>query len=186
MLSRIAGSTAAFGMNWPLLLANGFGPDQVRQIMHVRRRSFLPLDDIVGSLHSAEWELQTKNFPSTRKGVASYLFVTLRNKGTYRRLGEYVSPERKAEEQSFRNAKVARDVCEEAKRDQEQIRREEKDQAFAAWLESLSAKELSTIDAGNRLLRQSAEATRRYRRYFWEKHVLKSLPEVNAPLAVNA
>ena len=156
---------------WPSLLAVGFGPDQIRQIVEHRLRLDLPLDDIVGSLHSAEWEVAGGHFPHTNKGVAAYLFVTLRTKGTYRRLPDYVSPE----QQALAYAKAALAARQETEALQAKLAGESKTQAFEHWLGNLPPNQLAEIDKLNPVpnvrLKESSPLVRGFRRAYWEQHV---------------
>ena len=156
---------------WPSLLAVGFGPNQIRQIVDHRLRLDQPLDDIMGSLHSAEWEVANGHFTQTNKGVASYLFVTLRNKGTYRRLPDYVSPE----QQALNNAKAALAARQEAEAMQAKLAGENKTQAFEHWLGNLPPNQLAEIDKLNPCssvrFKESSPLVRGFRRAYWEQHV---------------
>jgi DNA-binding MarR family transcriptional regulator len=161
------------GILWPSLLSVGFGPDQIRQIVEHRLRLDLPLDDIMGSLHSAEWELADGHFPQTNKGVASYLFVTLRTKGTYRRLPGYVSPE----QQALNNAKAALTARKEAEILHEKLAGEHKTKAFENWLQDLPPTQLAEIDRLNPYPKAklkedgTSPLVRGFRRAYWEQHV---------------
>lgn len=158
---------------WPSLLAVGFGPDQIRQIVEHRLRLDLPLDDIIGSLHSAEWEVASGHFPHTNKGVASYLFVTLRTKGTYRRLSDYLSPE----QQALGNAKAALAARQEAEILHEKLAGEHKTKAFENWLQALPPTQLAEIDRLNPYPKArikedgTSPLVRGFRRAYWEQHV---------------
>ncbi|WP_243545460.1 hypothetical protein [Pseudodesulfovibrio tunisiensis] len=158
---------------WPNLLSHGFGPDQIRQIVNARSEAGEPLEDIQGSLHSAEWELAGNKFPSTRKGVASYLFSTLKLNGTYRRLDAYVSPEKlalmraRADLEASRQAREIRTRLERA----EQKPEAQDAPGYAEWLAAQSPEDLERIDGQACVLPTSDTARNLWRRSYWRKNV---------------
>ncbi|WP_034624559.1 hypothetical protein, partial [Maridesulfovibrio hydrothermalis] len=98
-----------FQILWPRLHSERFGPDQIRQIVEHRISFGETILDIENSLHAADWELAEETFPETRKGVCNYLFATLKNKGTWRRLAGFMTPNEKA----LANAKKEKAVIKE-------------------------------------------------------------------------
>lgn len=158
-----------FEVSWPQLLENGFGPDQVRQIVQFRDELGQPLDDILGSLHSAQWQLANGHFPENRKGPANYLFATLKNSGTFCRHEQYVSPEQQALNNA-RKALEAEKAAAAARTEIEELKQRQLDgEAFDEWHDNLTEGERATIDAAAPVRLPSESSRIRWRRSYWSK-----------------
>lgn len=160
-----------FSVLWPNLLRKGFGPSQIRQIVEFRDPVDLPLDDIMGALHSAEWELENNLFPETRKSAADYLFSTLKSKGTFRRSAGYVSPE----ERALQNAKKELKAKQEHEAIQQELtkqssEKQEKD-AFEKWHAKLSDEELQQVEKQSPMPLRNNSSRQIWHRVYWRKHV---------------
>jgi DNA-binding MarR family transcriptional regulator len=140
---------------WPELSRCHFGTDQLRQIVKYRLEFELPLDDIIGSLHAAHWDLEHDSFPQANKGVLNYLFATLKAKGTFRRPAGYRSPEELALDNARRELRAAQEL-EMLRRagctlpsapgaDGQDEQNSAKDDAFSLWEEALSDEERTDV-----------------------------------------
>ncbi|WP_432735844.1 hypothetical protein [Maridesulfovibrio sp. FT414] len=158
-----------FQVLWPGLHREGFGPDQIRQIVTHRMSFDETVLDLENSLHAAEYELETGSFPKARKGACNYLFATLRSKGTWRRPPGFLTPN----EQALANAEKERQAhrklkeLEQERAKQEQQNRE--DEYFEKWLAEQTESELARIDAGCALPINTDVARRSWRKRYWRR-----------------
>lgn len=128
-------------LNWPTLVAAGFGPEQVRQVAEALAAAGRDAGQVRAGLDRAEWELaqgaMTDKAGQPVADPAAWVFRSLARTGTYRRPKGYISPEEQA----------ARDAAAEAAAVIEAVRQADAAR-FAAWKLGLEGEELDAAMRG--------------------------------------
>ncbi len=164
-------STDEFQILWPRLHDERFGPDQIRQIIQHRLSFNETILDIENSLHAAEWELEHETFPEARKGPCNYLFATLKNKGTWRRPVDFLTPNEQALANAKKEKAIIRELKELDKKKSKEADQTARDEKFEAWLAEQTPEELQEIDELCSMP-ISTEATKRsWRKSYWNKNI---------------
>lgn len=163
-------STDDFHILWPGLHREGFGPDQISQIVKHRLSFDETILDIENSLYAAEYELERESFPKARKGVCNYLFATLKNKGCWRRPQGFLTPN----EQALANAEKERETLRKLKdlehKKEKRAEQDKQDEKFEAWLAGLSDEEITRIDESCALPMSTDVAKRSWRKRWWMRN----------------
>ena len=124
--------------HWPQLAKQGFGTDQIRQIIRRLTQINIKPEKVIQGLGHAEWEFSAgKMRDKSGKLVGSpvnWVFKILASQGYYPRPDGYVSPQEQAE----------LDAAEEAKRMTEALKAREEAEA-EAWIAGLSYEEKQAI-----------------------------------------
>ena len=128
----------ALAFHWPELARQGFGMEQIGQIIKRLEQIDVKTDKVVSGLNHAEWALENGCMKDAKGepvgNPVNWVFSILARQGYYPRPQGYVSPEEKMEQ----DAAIEADRLQKAR--QARLKAE-----FSLWVEGLSPEDRETI-----------------------------------------
>ncbi len=128
----------ALAFHWPELAKQGFGMEQIGQIIKRLEQIDVKTDKVISGLHHAEWALENGSMKDAKGepvgNPVNWVFSILARQGYYPRPPGYVSPEEKMEQ----------DAAIEAERLQK-VRQARFLSEYALWIAGLSLEERESI-----------------------------------------
>ena len=124
--------------HWPELAKQGFGMEQIGQIIKRLEQIDVKTDKVISGLHHVEWALENGCMKDAKGepvgNPVNWVFSILARQGYYPRPPGYVSPEEKMEQDAVMEAERLQ------KARQARLKAE-----FALWVEGLSSEDRETI-----------------------------------------